>query len=194
MNSRNLKFLSLALILCLVLSASYAAAEDMLDEATRNMALDDMASALAAKERGDLSGAIKRFTYALTHGNLDDENRAIAYNNRGNCYADIGEKEKAMLDYNLAVTIDPNFTEAYFNRAGLLYTNGRYQEALNDYQKAVDLNPGLAQVHYNMSFAFAKLKRYDEAIKAVQEALVLSPGNKKYLEQLAIWRGMAGQK
>lgn len=175
-------------------AAPLMAGEDMLDDATRNIALDDMSSALAAKERGDITGAIKRFSYAITHGNLDDQNRAIAHNNRGNCYADLGDGEKAMVDYNLAINYDPNFSEAYFNRAGLFYSQGAYADALADYRKAAALNPALAQAHFNMSFAYVKLNQPDEAIKAVEHALSLSPDNQKYREQLAIWRNMANSK
>jgi tetratricopeptide (TPR) repeat protein len=42
---------------------------------------------------------------------------APAYNNRGLAYAHLGERERALSDYNKALAIDPNLTEADHNRA-----------------------------------------------------------------------------
>jgi tetratricopeptide (TPR) repeat protein len=178
----------LALALTLAGLTTPLTAADLLEETTRNMALDDMSSALAAKERGQAATAIRRFSYVLEYGNLDDENRAIALNNRGNCYADLGKLDLALPDYDLALSLYPGFTEAYFNRAMLYYQSGRYTSALEDFQKAARLNPGLPQIPYNMSFALARLGRLDEAEEAVRQAIALSPDNRKYREQLAQWQ------
>jgi tetratricopeptide (TPR) repeat protein len=178
----------LALALTLTGMAGPLAAADLLEQTTRNMALDDMSSALAAKERGQLVTAIKRFSYVLEYGNLDDENRAIALNNRGNCYAEQGKLELALPDYDLALSLQPGFAEAHFNRAMLYYQYGRYNSALEDFQKAASLNPGLPQIPYNLSFALARLGRMDEAEAAVRQAIALNPDNRKYREQLAQWQ------
>lgn len=192
--NKNPKLFLCLLLAAICFTAAPLKAEDMLERTTLEMALDDISSGLAAKERGELNSAIKRFTHALNQTLLDNENRAIALNNRGNCYADLGDELKAMSDYNLALELAPNMAEVYFNRAGLFYSQAQYIRALADYEKAAAISPGLPQIQFNMSFAYARLGRLDEAVAATQQAIVLSPDERKYREQLAIWQEMAGKR
>ena len=49
-----------------------------------------------------------------------------AYNMRGSVYADAGNPEAALADFNKATGLDPNYAQAYANR-GLLYRqNGKF--------------------------------------------------------------------
>ncbi|MDR1397456.1 MAG: tetratricopeptide repeat protein [Desulfarculales bacterium] len=151
-------------------------------------ALSALSSGLSFKERGDYSGAIRRFSHALNSGYLDHANRAIALNNRGNCYAEQEKWDEALADYNQSLLLAPEFLEAYFNRAGLYYQTGRLKEAVVDYRQAIAQNPSLPQPHYRLAFVWAKLGDYEQAVAAGEEALNLDPGNQRYLRQLEQWR------
>ena len=191
-NRDSSSFRILLALLALALFALPAFSQDGIlgDEDAHTEALNYISSALAAKERGDLQGAIKRFTYALDFEHLDDANRAIALNNRANCQADLGNWQDALMDYNQAVIIDPGFTEVYFNRAGLYYELGKYKEALSDYQQAANLSPQMPQPLFNMSFAWAKLGDYERAVATVEQALALDPANARYRQQLHEWQAL----
>ena len=45
-----------------------------------------------------------------------DPQLALAYNNRGNAYMDLGRYQKAVEDYNEAIRLDPQLSSAYNNR------------------------------------------------------------------------------
>jgi tetratricopeptide (TPR) repeat protein len=159
-----------------------------LEEIEGELAGDNISSGLAAHARGDHQGAITRYTQALASGSLSKENQAIAYNNRGNAYDDMGDTAKAVADYDQALRLNPMFTETYFNRAFARHRLGRYQEALRDYDRLLSLEPALASGYFNRSFTWAALGRYDKAVTDTQKALELSPGNTKYSDQLRDWQ------
>ena len=67
----------------------------------------------------------------------------MAYNNRGNRYSDLGEKKKAIEDYNRAIELNPESAMVYNNR-GICYKKlGETQKAKKDFQKAAELDPQL---------------------------------------------------
>lgn len=159
-----------------------------LEEMESELAGDNISSGLAAHARGDHEGAVARYSLAIASGSLSKENLAIAHNNRGNAYDDMGDTAKAIADYDQALRLNPLFTETYFNRAFARHRLGRYQDALKDYDRLLSLEPSLASGYFNRSFTWAALGRYDKAVADTQKALELSPGNAKYAEQLADWK------
>ena len=56
-------------------------------------------------------------------------------------YADKGEVDRAIEDYNIAIDLNPKYAAAYYNR-GLVYNNkDDFDAAIEDFSKAIDLNP-----------------------------------------------------
>jgi tetratricopeptide (TPR) repeat protein len=64
---------------------------------------------------------------------------ALAYNNRGASYNNVGEPEKAIADYNEAIRLNPEYAGAYYNRGSSYFSLGNKQKAIEDLQKAADL-------------------------------------------------------
>lgn len=182
--TRGLLLLPLLLVLWLPLAAGpvWAGALDDLEESA---ALDDVASGLAARGRGDQTGAIKRFTHALESGRLSPENRAVALNNRGNAHDDLGNSEQAVEDYSQAVKLVPGFAEAYYNRAFALFKLGRLDDALIDLDRVIALSPHLASAYFNRSFILLAKGLVARAISDVDKAVQLEPTNAKYRQHLA---------
>jgi len=61
-----------------------------------------------------------------------------AYYNRGLDFGNMGRFDKAIGDYDKAISLNPSYTEAYYNR-GLVYSNmGRFDKAISDFQKVCD--------------------------------------------------------
>ena len=58
-----------------------------------------------------------------------DPKDAMAYNNRGNAEAGLGNWEKAIADYRTAADLAPNFAFARANYAIALYQDGQTDEA-----------------------------------------------------------------
>lgn len=171
------------MLLALAWPACGPARAGALDDLNTGLALDDISSGLAARERGDQEGAIKRYSHAIESGGLDNQNLAIAYNNRANAYDDKGDSERALEDYDQAVRLDPRLAEAYYNRGHALYRLGRPQDALRDYDKVVSLLPDLPSAYFNRSIILLALGERGRAIEDLRKALQLDPTNTKYRDQ-----------
>lgn len=172
------------LAVLIALAAPAPALAGALDDINASLAVDDIASGLAARGRGDQSGAIKRFSQAIESGGLDKANLAVAHNNRGNAYDDQDQPDLALKDFDEAIRLDPRLAEAYYNRAFVLYRLGRVQEALADLDKVVQLAPNLPSAYYNRSVVLESLGHKSRAIADLQQALSLDPVNAKYRDNL----------
>jgi tetratricopeptide (TPR) repeat protein len=79
------------------------------------------------------------------------------YNNRGNELLKLKRYNEAMIDFNKAIALYPNFEIAYINRATTFYFLGRYQEALRDYNHAIAINPDNHQPYYRSALTYRAL-------------------------------------
>ncbi len=94
---------------------------------------------------------------------------------RGNAYADLGQYEQAIADYNQAIQINPQDAEAYNNR-GIAYADlGQYEQATADYNQALQINPQLAEAYYNRGNAYYDLGQYEQAIADYTQAIQINP-------------------
>ncbi|MGC9005931.1 MAG: tetratricopeptide repeat protein, partial [Candidatus Micrarchaeia archaeon] len=66
---------------------------------------------------------------------------ARTYYQIGNEYYEKEDYEKAIENYNMAVLLNPLFSEAYFNRALCYYKLKEYDKSVADYTKAAELDP-----------------------------------------------------
>src|SRR5262249_5280132 len=81
-------------------------------------------------------------TAAIDSGKLGAPALALAHANRGQCYLEMHENERAILDFNRAIELDANAIGAYFQRGRAHAELGRKQEAAADYHKVLQLQPG----------------------------------------------------
>ncbi|MFM6009549.1 MAG: trypsin-like peptidase domain-containing protein [Dolichospermum sp.] len=65
--------------------------------------------------------------------------RAAFYNNRGIVRKELGDKQGAIDDFNLAIKINPNYAQAYYNRGIAKAQSGDKQGAREDLQQAAQL-------------------------------------------------------
>lgn len=104
-----------------------------------------------------------------------DSTIPVAYYDRG-CFLENEKKyEDAIIDFNKAVDLKPDYTEVYLRRGILFKELKRYQEAINDYNKAIQLKPDLADAYNNRGIIFNELQRYQEAIDDYSQAIRLKP-------------------
>src|SRR5688572_31737749 len=74
---------------------------------------------------------------------------AQSYNERANKFMSQGEPDKALADYDIAITFDPQYAVAYYNRGNARNERGDIEGALADYTRAIELNAGLAEAYNN---------------------------------------------
>jgi S1-C subfamily serine protease/tetratricopeptide (TPR) repeat protein len=72
---------------------------------------------------------------------LREREDSYAYYNRGHTKSELGDKQGAIADYNLAIKINPNYDNAYYNRGVVKSKLGDRQGAIADYNLAIKINP-----------------------------------------------------
>ena len=65
--------------------------------------------------------------------------------------------EEALVSYDRALTLRPDFAEALLNRGASLHELERFDEALASYNRALTLRPNFAEAHNNLGNTFGRL-------------------------------------
>jgi len=95
----------------------------------------------------------------------------------GNAKSDMGDYEGAILAFNKAIELNPNFSESYYNRGSVKYNHLKdYQGALPDFNKTLEINPNHVTAYTNRGLTKNALKDYKGAIDDFNKAIQLSPG------------------
>ena len=103
----------------------------------------------------------------------DDSRNALAYTNRGNAYARLGQFERAIHDADEAIRLDRKFVNAYILRGGAYGMLGEFQQAIKDMDKALRFKRNDATTYYARGAAYAQLERPHRAIRDLNEAIRL---------------------
>ena len=101
----------------------------------------------------------------------DAESLATAHMNRGVAYALGGQPERALIDFETAIRLDPQNAQAVYNRGNLLLDSGRFDHALVNYSRAIALQPDFGLAYLNRGLANEKLGRRAAAIADYRAAL-----------------------
>jgi len=101
---------------------------------------------------------------ALWDDVLKNNKVAFAYNIRGLGYADQGQYQRAIQDYNDALIIKSDFAEAYSNRANAFGAIGQRERAFHDFDRAIRLRPNYADAYYNRGILYKEIGHYEQAI------------------------------
>lgn len=104
---------------------------------------------------------------------------ARTYYHRGNTYYEKGNYEKGIENYNMAIILNPTFSEAYFNRGLSYYNMKNFDKAVSDYTKAAELDPKNPVIYNNRGDAHYRKQDFDAAIVDYDKAVSM---NKKYLK------------
>jgi tetratricopeptide (TPR) repeat protein/2-polyprenyl-3-methyl-5-hydroxy-6-metoxy-1,4-benzoquinol methylase len=86
-----------------------------------------------------------------------------------------GKLNEAMVYYQRAVLLKPDFAEAHNNLGNAFQKQGKLDEAVAHYRRAVALQPHFTEAHYNLGNAFQRQGELDEAVACYQRAIVLKP-------------------
>ena len=99
------------------------------------------------------------FSFVLLGLNLSSQIDSVGiYINRGISYDNLGKFKLALIDFNNAIRINPNYAMAYYNR-GVAYNGlGKYKLAIDDFSSAIRINPDFALAYYNRGNAKSYLK------------------------------------
>lgn len=99
------------------------------------------------------------------------------HNNLGDVYGRLGDKQRALQEFQTAILLKPNYGDAYHNLANTYRELGQLDKALENYQKATQINPKLWQSYQNMAAIYFSVKEYDKALDSINQAIKINPTN-----------------
>lgn len=102
-------------------------------------------------------------------------NCTMAYNNLGYVLLQRGDADEAIIQFQKALEIDPEFVEAH-NNLGVIYLIVKQRDrALAEFQKSLKLDPKNVEARADFGLALAENGQFDEAIAQDRQALALNP-------------------
>jgi lipoprotein NlpI len=124
-------------------------------------------------------------TQSIKSGKWKGNNQAINYGNRGKAYMVKGDNDRAIADYNQAISINPR-NATFYNNRGIAYRNkGDFDRAIADYSQAIRLNPKDHDVYYNRGIVYRNKGDQDRAIADYNQAISLNPKDPDFFNNRA---------
>jgi tetratricopeptide (TPR) repeat protein/S1-C subfamily serine protease len=120
---------------------------------------------------------LKRFSEAINIYNeiIKREEKNWAYSNRGNVKYQLGDKKGAILDYDKAISINPQSAFPYANRGNVKYQLGDKKGAILDYDKAISINFLFANGYHSRGTVKYQLGDKKGAILDYDKAIAIDP-------------------
>jgi lipoprotein NlpI len=103
--------------------------------------LDDANAGLAAAQRGEYDEALRLYSSALAAGDMSPFNVMLAYHNRGNTYQSKGDYKRAIVEYDMAIKLQPEYAEAYFARGRAHFALAQFAAAVTNFRQSLKLEP-----------------------------------------------------
>ena len=119
------------------------------------IALSDSSDSIVLNEKAIILATNKQLQKSIDIYDLiiKKEPEAYAYYNRGIDRSDLGNKQAAIDDYNMAIKINPNYADAYTNRGLAKSTLGNQQAAIDDFDIAIKFKPNNLQAYINRGWS-----------------------------------------
>ncbi|MCH8228810.1 MAG: tetratricopeptide repeat protein [Chloroflexi bacterium] len=105
-----------------------------------------------ATAQGNHALAIRHFTRALA--STSDSNKL--YHHRADAFASNGQHLEAIVDYDVAVRLEPAYPDTYLDRGNSRYALGKLDDAIKDFSEAIRLKPDWAEAYANRAVAHAE--------------------------------------
>jgi len=122
-----------------------------------------------------LDDQISGCTEAIRSGRWSGKNLAWAYGNRCIAYKDKEQYERAMVDCNRALELDPRDDHVFNTRGAIYHLTEKYDQAIEEYSKAIRLAPNFIDPVHNRGMSYAAKGDYDTAIADYNAALKINP-------------------
>ena len=136
-----------------------------------------IADALRLMQEGKIDDAIKKWgSVANISEGVDNDIAAAAFLARGVAKISLGKLDEAILDYDAAIRLNPNFVDAYSIRGIINNRLGKYNEAISDCNAAIRLNPNYANAYFIRGMAKEALGKVEAADVDYQMALKMTVG------------------
>ncbi len=130
----------------------------------------------ACYQAGDSpAGGIVLCSEAIDTPGLDQANLAITYSNRGNSFFDLGQFDRAVTDYDVALELQPDDSVTLSNRGAALIELELYERALMDLNQAIILRGDNAVALTNRCWVYAIQEHFELARLDCDDAIDIEP-------------------
>ena len=126
--------------------------------------------------------AIDDFTRVIQIGLKYED---VVYQYRGKAFNRLFKYDKALADFNLAISYKPKDDYLYSERGETYNSLGQYERAIEDFNQALIINPGNSHAYYRRGNAYKDLKKFSQAINSYNKAIKLFPSHIPYLAERA---------
>lgn len=103
--------------------------------------------------------------------------RAITETNLGTALYEAGRLDEAVIRYEQAVALQPDYVPAYNNLGVTLRAQGKVDAAIAAYERGLAVDAGYADLHYNLANALIEQNRPDEAAAHLRTSAAGEPGS-----------------
>lgn len=129
-----------------------------------------------AQRNENTAAAVSACDAALSLENLDARDSAATLVNRGILHLRMGAAERAMADFDNAITTEPALAEGYINRGAALLRREDYRGAIDAISAGLERQPAdPAQAYYNRAVAHEELGNARAAYDDYRRAAELAP-------------------
>jgi tetratricopeptide (TPR) repeat protein len=106
---------------------------------------------------------------------MEPSDAYFAYNDRGVIYSDLGQYDRAIEDYDRALSLKSDFAVAYNNRGWAFGMKGLYDRAMEDFAKAILLKRDYAEAYNNRGVINFGRGLLNTAIEDFSRAIAFNP-------------------
>ncbi len=125
------------------------------------------------------SAVLLKHTINITHNN------SMAHYVFGLALEQQGKLDEAVLQYNEALYIKPEFARAHNVLGAAFLRDGKLREAIYHFNEAVDIDSDYAKAHNNLAIALLTKGKFEEAVFHYKEALKINPKDEYARKNLA---------
>ncbi len=97
------------------------------------------------------------------------------HTNLGNLYQKMGDRERAVIELQRALELDPGFPDAHSSLGTIRFEQDDLDMAIHHYVQALASDPNSYAAHYNLASAYQKQGKRQRATRHYLEALRVSP-------------------
>jgi tetratricopeptide (TPR) repeat protein len=103
------------------------------------------------------------------------ESRTAIHFFKGAAYVLKGQLGEAIVEYDKAIMINPNFAMGYRSRGTAYDKKHHLDKAIADFNRAIEINPRLAMAYFVRGNIYARGSQYEQALSDFNKAIEINP-------------------
>ena len=129
----------------------------------------------------DYTKAAEYLTFALPNEPSNYIDTSMILSVRGSIYLENEDYEKALYDFNKAITLNPNDPFIYTVRGSVYFYQQDYKKAIENQSKALELDPNNDDAYYNRGNTYLRTNEWDKAAADFSKIIELNKPDTKCL-------------